>query len=100
MKKFLRWLLGSPLPKTVSELKGLASWPEAAYPHCDMDVLHAPGECEYCDRYPERQTKRREARVAFTGHKPRRGERECPSDKRRGKGGAHVWPGNRPSPRT
>ena len=24
---------------------------EYAYPHCDQTVIHAPGECYYCDRY-------------------------------------------------
>ncbi len=29
--------------------------PSAKYPHCNQDILHAPGECFYCDKYPERQ---------------------------------------------
>lgn len=33
---------------------------EAPYPHCNTEVLHAPGECVYCDMYPERQ----QARIA------------------------------------
>lgn len=25
------------------------------FPHCDQKVLHAPGECQYCDERPEWQ---------------------------------------------
>ncbi len=37
-------------------------------PHCDPSVLHAPGECEYCDRHKGWQEYRRLARINFTGH--------------------------------
>lgn len=66
------------------------------FPHCDSSVLHAPGECEYCDRRPEWQELRKGWRIAFTGHEPKHGEVSCPSDQRRGTAGSHVWPGNQP----
>lgn len=70
-------------------------------PHCDAAVLHAPGECEYCDRHPDWQALRRVWGIAYTGHQLS-GDVElvlpCPSDWRRGLGGAHVWAGNRPRP--
>lgn len=27
----------------------------APFPHCNSKTLHAPGECYYCDQYPNRQ---------------------------------------------
>ncbi len=40
----------------------------APFPHCDSLVLHAPGECVYCDMYPDAQAKRLVDGVNFTGH--------------------------------
>jgi hypothetical protein len=70
---------------------------EATFPHCDQRVLHAPGECEYCDRSPEWQQLRVDWGIAFTGHPPVGEQISCPSDFRRGLRQAEVWPGNRPS---
>lgn len=72
------------------------------FPHCDSSVLHAPGECGYCDDHPDWQALRRGWGIAFTGHDPMErhaGWREvaCPSDQRRGPAGAHVWGPNRPA---
>lgn len=67
------------------------------FPHCDASVLHAPGECEYCDQHPDWQALRGAWGIAFTGHRPAELEVPCPSDQRRGPGGAHVWGGNRPT---
>ncbi len=67
------------------------------FPHCDQRVLHAPGECGYCDKHREWQELRVAWGIAFTGYEPEDGEIECPSDRARGRGGAHVWGGNRPS---
>lgn len=77
-----------------------ASSPDAT-PHCDAEVVHAPGECVFCDVAEEVhgwQTARREGGHAFTGHAPdaMAGQLPCPSDVRRGKAGAHVWGGNAP----
>jgi hypothetical protein len=39
------------------------------YPHCDARVLHAPGECEYCDEFAsDLQEQRIDQRINFTGH--------------------------------
>lgn len=40
------------------------------FPHCDSRVLHAPGECEFCDRHPDWQELRKSWGIAFTGHQP------------------------------
>jgi hypothetical protein len=66
-------------------------------PHCDQAVLHAPGECKYCDEVPDWQELRKLWGIAFTGHAPKDREVPCPSDARRGPGVAHLWPNNRPS---
>lgn len=71
-------------------------------PHCDSDILHAPGECAYCDRRPEWQALRMLWGIAFTGHQPKiHGsgpaawhEIACPSDIRRPGSVAARWPGN------
>lgn len=67
-------------------------------PHCDSAVLHAPGECEYCDAYPDWQRLRQLWGIAFTGHPPVDHEVPCPSDARRPGGVNQVWPGNQPRP--
>jgi hypothetical protein len=41
------------------------------FPHCDQRVLHAPGECEYCDQRPDWQALREAWGIAFTGHIPK-----------------------------
>lgn len=46
-------------------------------PHCDQRVLHAPGECEFCDARPEWQALRQAWGIAFTGHVPRASLPEC-----------------------
>lgn len=66
-------------------------------PHCDVAVLHAPGECEYCDKHPDWQAVREMWGIAFTGHQPTEYQVPCPSDQRRGTGNAHEWGGNRPT---
>ncbi len=45
------------------------------FPHCDSRILHAPGECEFCDRHPEWQALRVVWGIAFSGHAP-----ETPAD--------------------
>ncbi len=67
------------------------------FPHCDPRVLHAPGECVYCDAHPSWQALRKTWGVRFTGHTDG-GELPCPADLARGLAGAHSWPGNRPHP--
>lgn len=36
------------------------------YPHCNAEVLHAPGRCVYCDAFPERQRMREAGGGGFT----------------------------------
>lgn len=67
------------------------------FPHCDSGVLHAPGECEFCDRHPDWQNLRNHWGIAFTGHQPGPREMSCPSDFQRGLHGAHGWYGNQPT---
>lgn len=67
----------------------------AQFPHCDSGVLHAPGECTYCDLHPDWQKERIQKSVNFTGQSESL-KTTCPSDATRGTGGAHVWGGNRP----
>jgi hypothetical protein len=67
----------------------------AAHPHCDDLVLHAPGECRYCDEFPERQAMRFRNGVNFTG-KLEYGKRPCPSTERRPLEVIERWHGNVP----
>lgn len=73
------------------------------FPHCDPCVLHAPGECKYCDKHPEWQELRQSWDINFTGksgdHDPYSKWLPCPSDYNRGLAGAHMWPGNQPRPK-
>lgn len=50
---------------------------EAPYPHCNTEVLHAPGACKFCDKYPDRQRARTVSNTPFS-----------PTEQR--------WPGNSP----
>lgn len=70
----------------------------ATMPHCDSAVLHAPGECEYCDAYPEFQKARKMWGIAFTGQPPTDEQPLlCPSEVRRDLDTINRWPGNRPA---
>lgn len=42
----------------------------ATFPHCDPKVLHAAGECEFCDLHPDLQALRLGFKENFTGHGP------------------------------
>lgn len=64
------------------------------FPHCDELVLHAPGECEYCDRHPDWQALRELWGVAFSGHDPQGWESPCPSEMRRPRETIILWAGN------
>lgn len=67
-------------------------------PHCYARILHAPGECEYCDRFPFLQLAREMWGINYTGHyEPDR--QPCPADAARGDN-HQAWPGNRPVPIT
>lgn len=77
------------------------------FPHCDQRVLHAPGECEFCDRHPDWQALREGWGIAFTGHQPAvdaehpwLSQVPCPSEATRPVEVINQWPGNRPYPAT
>jgi len=61
--------------------------------HCDQSILHAPGECQYCDHYPEAQAFREFWRINFTGHHDDN-KAPCPSTYFRSDATRDLWPGN------
>jgi hypothetical protein len=68
--------------------------------HCDSRIVHAPGECEFCDMHPSMQAGRIAANVAFTGHEPTPGQIACPADEDRPPGSPsdhRRWGGNKPT---
>lgn len=71
------------------------------FPHCDPRILHAPGECRFCDMHPEWQELREVWNIAYTGHKPGDGtlQTPCPADHARGSYHS-KWAGNRAHPKT
>lgn len=67
------------------------------FPHCDARVLHAPGECAYCDKHPDWQALRIHWGIAFTGYQPDEKAKElpCPAWFARGEN-CQKWSGNTP----
>ena len=65
------------------------------FPHCDQRILHAPGECEFCDKYVSWQDLRIAWGIAFTGYEPENKELPCPSQIHRTLETIEKWPGNR-----
>lgn len=65
----------------------------AYMPHCDQRVLHAPGECEYCDEYPELQDARELWGINYTGGRDQ-AKLVCPSEMARPLDLINLWPGN------
>lgn len=63
--------------------------------HCDGRILHAPKECLYCDKYPERQALREMWGINFTGHYDT-DKIICPSEQRRPLEIINQWHGNVP----
>lgn len=69
-------------------------------PHCDARVLHAPGECDSCDKFPDWQLCRDRWGMAFSGHTPTGDQVGCPADRavESGERGDYgEWGGNRRS---
>lgn len=66
------------------------------FPHCDSRVLHAPGECTFCDVHPDWQALRLAWGICFTGYVP--DGKELPDPATHARGNPSVWPGNRPRP--
>lgn len=73
----------------------LTRYPECKFPHCDMNVLHAPGDCVYCDLYPELQNERIEKGINFTGMSSPRKD-EDPATQKRPLDVINRWGGNVP----
>ena len=65
-------------------------------PHCDAYALHKPGDCQFCDGFPELQAFRREHHIAFTGEPVQDNERPCPATMLRPTETIHRWYGNYP----
>lgn len=72
-----------------------ASIPHPMYPHCDQRILHAPGECTFCDHNPEWQVLRMAWGIAFTGYEPDANELPDPATHARGLKNLEAWHGNR-----
>lgn len=49
-------------------------------PHRDARVLHAPGECRFCDNHADWQALRQMWGICFTGYTPEADELACPSE--------------------
>lgn len=65
-------------------------------PHCDQSVLHSPGTCSHCDKYPDWQHGREVQRINFTGEYDD-SKVMCPSEWFRDVGTIERWPGNTPA---
>lgn len=71
---------------------------QPGWPHCDPCVLHAPGECEYCDRHPELQAVREVWGINYTGkHEP--AKYLCPAEDARSLSVIERWGGNVKAPK-
>jgi hypothetical protein len=66
-------------------------------PHCDQSVLHAPGECQFCDMHSDWQEYRIVARINFTGQSIEDCA-PCPSEFFRSGEVRDRWPGNVAAP--
>lgn len=65
------------------------------FPHCDQRILHAPGECHYCDKRPGWQELRIAWGIAFTGYIPEGKELPDPATHARGFENLNAWDGNK-----
>ncbi len=69
----------------------------AYMPHCDQRVLHRPGTCVYCDKFPDLQHAREVMMINFTDTNDR-DKVPCPSTWFRSRETIERWPGNRATP--
>src|ERR1700675_694303 len=72
--------------------------PIKQFPHCDARILHAPGECEFCDEHKDWQFLRQVWGIAFTGWTPDEKELPDPATHARGYANANAWSGNKARP--
>ena len=68
------------------------------FPHCDPRILHAPGECEFCDEHKEWQLLRQMWGICFTGYEPEDKELPDPATHARGFENLNAWGGNKAKP--
>lgn len=66
----------------------------APAPHCDQNVLHAPGRCDFCDIYKDLQHFRITSGINFTGETDPE-KKPCPATEARKLEDIERWPGNR-----
>jgi hypothetical protein len=66
-------------------------------PQCDPSILHAPGECDVCDHYPDWQEYRKTARINFSGYDDE-DKAPCPAEHFRSPEIINRWGGNTPKP--
>ena len=52
-------------PEEATEIRASHGLDGDGFPHCNAEVLHAPGECVFCDLYPTRQQMRAASGAAF-----------------------------------
>ena len=63
-------------------------------PHCDSEVLHRPGACQYCDHRPDLQEFRLLHGINFTGENDP-AKLSCPAAAKRSVETIERWGGNR-----
>lgn len=63
------------------------------FPHCDPNILHRPGACEFCDMHPEWQELREVWGINFSGEEDKT-KSPCPSERHRPAHISHRWIGN------
>jgi hypothetical protein len=68
-----------------------------SFPHCDSNVLHAPGSCQYCDGYSDWQQERIKNKINFTGETDPN-KAPCPAMAQRPIENIEAWYGNVPQP--
>ena len=47
-------------------IEGIIDGQHFEFPHCNSEVLHAPGDCYYCDQFPSRQDARLASGTPFS----------------------------------
>lgn len=75
--------------------KKLEAFRLTQFPHCDQRILHAPGECDYCDYHSDWQELRVAWGIAFTGYEPEGTELPDPATSARGFQNVNAWGGNK-----
>lgn len=94
------WDLQRTIAILQADIANLQRNKSAQWPHCESRILHAPGECAYCDERPELQMIRETWGICYTGHAPTsQTPIPCPADLAVSKGERadfNKWYGNVP----